>query len=90
MHKSIVVALASLFAMNVAFAQATPATPATPAAPAAKAEEKKDMKAAAKADKKAGDCEARAVSKKDGKPLHGAAKNAFMKKCQADAKKAAK
>ena len=32
----------------------------------------------------AGDCEAKAVSK-DGKPLAGAAKNSFMKKCAADA-----
>ena len=30
-----------------------------------------------------GDCAARAVSK-EGKPLHGAAKTAFMKKCEAD------
>jgi hypothetical protein len=33
----------------------------------------------------AADCTARAVTK-DGKPLAGAAKNAFMKKCEADAK----
>jgi hypothetical protein len=32
----------------------------------------------------AGDCEAKAVSK-DGKPLAGAAKSSFMKKCEADA-----
>ena len=31
------------------------------------------------------DCEAKAVSK-DGKPLAGAAKTSFMKKCEADAK----
>ena len=31
------------------------------------------------------DCEAKAVSK-DGKPLAGAAKSSFMKKCEADAK----
>lgn len=31
------------------------------------------------------DCEAKAVSK-DGKPLHGAAKNASVKKCMGDAK----
>jgi hypothetical protein len=29
------------------------------------------------------DCEAKALSK-EGKPLHGAAKNAFMKKCTGD------
>ena len=50
---------------------ATPAA-AAPSAPAAKAA--------------AGDCEAKAVSK-DGKPLAGAAKTSFMKKCEADAKK---
>ncbi len=33
----------------------------------------------------AGDCEAKAVSKKTGKPLAGAAKKTFMKKCVADA-----
>ncbi|MBI5005560.1 MAG: hypothetical protein HZB95_00395 [Nitrosomonadales bacterium] len=33
-------------------------------------------------------CEAKAVSK-DGKPLAGAAKNAFMKKCEKDAVSAA-
>ncbi|MEY2952711.1 MAG: hypothetical protein RLZZ401_798 [Pseudomonadota bacterium] len=33
-------------------------------------------------------CEAKAVSK-EGKPLAGAARNAFMKKCEADAKPAA-
>jgi hypothetical protein len=31
-------------------------------------------------------CEAKAVSKA-GKPLYGSAKNSFMKKCEADAKK---
>lgn len=34
------------------------------------------------------DCAAKAVSK-DGKPLAGAAKNSFMKKCEADSKGAA-
>ena len=33
------------------------------------------------------DCESKAVSK-EGKPLAGAAKNSFMKKCEADAKAA--
>ena len=36
----------------------------------------------------ASDCEAKAVSK-TGKPLAGAAKTAFLKKCEADAKKSA-
>ena len=32
------------------------------------------------------ECEAKALSK-DGKPLYGAAKDAFIKMCEADAKK---
>ena len=32
-------------------------------------------------------CEARALSK-DGKPLSGAARNSFIRKCEEDAKKA--
>jgi len=36
----------------------------------------------------ASDCEAKAVSK-DGKPLAGAAKTTFIKKCEADTKSAA-
>lgn len=32
-----------------------------------------------------GDCEARAVNKKTGKPLAGAAKKSFMKKCATEA-----
>ena len=36
----------------------------------------------------AGDCEAKAVSK-TGKPLHGAAKTAFIKKCEREAGAAA-
>ena len=35
----------------------------------------------------AGDCEAKAVGK-DGKPLSGEARNAFVKKCEGDAKAA--
>ncbi len=67
MKKIFSTALIGLFAMNLAYAQA-PAAPAAPtAAPAAVAA--------------AGDCEAKAVSK-SGKPLAGAAKTAFMKKCQ--------
>lgn len=62
MYKLISIVAASLFAANLAFAQA--------AAPAA------------------GDCEAKAVSKA-GKPLAGAAKAAFMKKCERENKPAA-
>lgn len=72
MNKLIVTAVATLFAANLAFAQApaakSEAKPAAPSMPAATA-------AAA-----GGDCEAQAVDK-NGKPLHGAAKSAFMKKC---------
>jgi hypothetical protein len=57
MKKLVTLAVASLFAANLAFAQPS-------AAPA-------------------GNCESRAVSK-EGKPLHGAAKAAFMKKCVHD------
>ena len=83
MNKLIVTAVATLFAANLAFAQA-------PAAPA-KIEAKPAAAAAAPAAPSApaaaagGDCETQAVGK-NGKPLHGAAKNAFMKKCTGDAK----
>lgn len=70
MKKIFSTALIGLFAMNLAYAQA----PAAPAAPAA---------APAAVAVAAGDCEAKAVSKA-GKPLAGAAKTAFMKKCQGD------
>lgn len=72
MNKFFASALVALFAVNMAYAQA-PATPASPAAPAAAAPA-------------AGDCAAKAVSK-SGKPLAGAAKTAFIKKCEADAAK---
>ena len=91
MNKLIAVAITALFAANVALAApekaaAAPAAPAAaapakaapapaPAAAPAKAAE------AAKPAAAANDCEAKAVSK-DGKPLHGAAKAASMKKCQ--------
>lgn len=71
MNKLIVTAVATLFAASLAFAQA----------PAAKGDAKPaaapSMPAAAAA---GGDCEAQAVDK-NGKPLHGAARSAFMKKC---------
>lgn len=71
MNKLLVTALASLFAANLAFAQA-PAKGDAKNAPAAAP----SMPAAAAP----GDCESKAVDK-NGKPLHGAAKAAFMKKC---------
>lgn len=93
MNKLIVTALTLLFAAGV-HAQAPAAAPAKPAAPAAKpavmapaAKPAEAPKAAAatKAPKAAaGSCEAKAVSKA-GKPLHGAAKGAFMKKCEKEA-----
>lgn len=77
MHKLITLALVSFFAANVALAQTPAAAPAKPATPAV-----------APAAAPAGGCEARAVSAA-GKPLHGAAKAAFMKKCQKDMPSAA-
>jgi len=80
MKKPLTVALSALFVTGVVLAQGHPANfarpvdfPAKTAEPAKKAE--------------AGKCEARAVGK-DGKPLSGDAKTAFMKKCEADAKAA--
>jgi hypothetical protein len=58
-----------------------PATPAAPAAPATKAEP-------AGASTAANGCEAKAVGK-DGKPLAGAAKKSFLKKCEQESKGAA-
>ena len=79
MNKFAIVALTSLFAANLVFAQA--AAPAKPAAaPAATPAPATAPTVAAPA---AGGCEAKALSK-DGKPLHGAAKSAFMKKCNMD------
>ncbi|HEX6733228.1 MAG TPA: hypothetical protein VF096_00330 [Azonexus sp.] len=97
MNKILASILVTLFAANVAYAQA-PAAPAAPAAaPAAagceaKAMDKngKPLAGAAKASfmkKCEGNsmmaaCEAKAIDK-NGKPLAGAAKNSFMKKCEA-------
>ena len=74
MSKLIACAIASLFAASIAFAQtpsgSTKPAPATPAAVTKPA---------------AADCASKAVGK-DGKPLAGAAKGSFMKKCEAEAK----
>ncbi|HEY8856772.1 MAG TPA: PsiF family protein [Rugosibacter sp.] len=59
MNRRLLIILASLFAANVALAQAPGAAPATTSTR---------------------NCESGAVSKA-GKPLHGAAKAAYMKKC---------
>lgn len=71
MMKQIVAVLGTaFFSAGLAYAQATaPAAPAKPAAPAA-------VVAAP-----AANCEAQAVSK-SGKPLSGAAKTSFIKKCE--------
>jgi glucose/arabinose dehydrogenase len=83
MNKSFGVFLAALFSASLAYAQATaPATPATPAAPA------KPSMPSASAKPAASNCEAQAVSK-SGKPLAGAAKASFMKKCEAGGTSAA-
>jgi hypothetical protein len=94
MRKFISIALSSLFAASVFFAQvAVAATPSAPAASPCEAKavskDGKPLVGAAKASsiKK---CEADAVAAsgcagkaldKNGKPLAGAAKNSFMKKC---------
>jgi glucose/arabinose dehydrogenase len=96
MNKLIAAALVSLFAVNVAFAQAAAPAAKPEANPAAAAPAKIDAKAApAKAEAKtaeapvaAGSCEEKAVGK-NGKKLSGAAKNSFMKKCEKDSQTAA-
>ena len=92
MRNLIVVAIASLFVANLAFADASCEAKAVskdgkPLAGAAKAASiKKCEKESATAAPAASSCEAKAVSKA-GKPLAGAAKAAFIKKCEAEAKK---
>jgi hypothetical protein len=89
MRNLIIVALATLFTANVAFAADASceakavSKDGKPLAGAAKAASIKKCEAAAPA---APSCEAKAVSK-EGKPLAGAAKAASIKKCEADAKK---
>ena len=90
------VALATLFASNLAFAAETCESKAVskagkPLAGAAKTAfmkkceaDKAPGAAPAAAPKMASGCADKAVSKA-GKPLAGAAKTAFMKKCEADA-----
>jgi hypothetical protein len=85
MHKFIIAALASLFAVNVALAQGAPAPAAQPEAkPAAAAPAKPEAKPAevvpAPAPAPASGCEAKAAEKK----LAGAAKASFVKKCEKD------
>ncbi len=85
MHKLIAAAFVSIFAVNVAFAQAAapaakPEAKSAAAAPA-KAEEKKPEAKTAEAAKDGAGCEEKAVDK-NGKKLAGAAKNSFIKKCE--------
>ena len=92
MRNLILVAIATLFVANIAFADASCEAKAVskdgkPLAGAAKAASiKKCEKDAAAAAPAAPSCADKAVSK-DGKPLAGAAKAASIKKCEADAKK---
>jgi hypothetical protein len=89
MKKLAVIAIATLFAANVAFAQSCEEKAVgkngKPLAGAAKtAFVKKCEGDKAAPSPAAAACAEKAVSKA-GKPLAGAAKNAFMKKCEADA-----
>lgn len=70
--KKLILALAASLLAAGAFAQAPQKMPEGKAAPVAAA-----------ANAASGDCEAKAVSK-SGKPLAGAAKSAFVKKCMQD------
>lgn len=90
MLKFAAVAIAALFATNIAFAEGDCAAKAVDKngkalAGAAKNSFMKKCEAEAKA-AAAPTCEAKAVDK-NGKALAGAAKNSFMKKCEAEAKK---
>lgn len=89
MKKNLALALAGLFSMNLAFAQA----PAADCEARAVGKNGKPLVGAAKASfmkkcqgEAGSGCEAKAVDK-NGKPLAGAAKASFMKKCEADAAK---
>ena len=73
MTKLVSAVLVGLFASSVALADIPPAAPTTP------------FPAAATPAVAPSDCEAKAVSK-NGKPLAGAAKKSFMKKCEESAK----
>ncbi len=88
MRKLILVALASLFAANLAFADANCESKAVdkngkPLAGAAKTSFMKKCEKDSASSASSG-CEAKALDK-NGKPLKGAAKNSFMKKCEKDA-----
>lgn len=74
MKRFCVIAVAAMLSVGVAYAQtAAPAVAAKPAAPAAVTQSASS------------DCEAKAVGK-NGKPLSGAAKSSFVKKCEGGGK----
>lgn len=83
MKKLFIAAVASLFAVNLAFADCAGDAAAKKLAGAAKASFMKKCEAGAKsaAPVAVGDCAAKAAAKK----LHGAAKTSFVKKCEKDA-----
>lgn len=85
MNRLIAFALSAIFSIGVALAQGHPANFARPVDFPAKTDEA--GKAADAAKRAASLCEAKAVGK-DGKPLSGEAKNAFIRKCEGDAKAA--
>ncbi|GLU31186.1 hypothetical protein [Trinickia caryophylli] len=96
LKKSALVAIAAVFAVTLAHAQASATAGAAPDSCEAKAVGKngKPLAGAAKAsflkkckaDTVAKACETKAVGS-NGKPLAGAAKASFVKKCKADAAK---
>jgi hypothetical protein len=77
LNKFVVAAIAGMFAVGMAHAQASGSMAASGAA------------AAAGTTAAGGDCESQAIGK-DGKALKGAAKSSFVKKCKADKMKSAK
>ena len=81
MNRLIAFALSALLSTGVALAQGHPANFARPVDFPAKAAE--PAKAADAAKRAASHCEAKAVGK-DGKPLSGEARNAFIRKCEGD------
>jgi hypothetical protein len=75
LNKFVLAAIAGMFAVGMAHAQASGVMAASGAPAAAAAA--------------GGDCDSQAIGK-NGKPLAGAAKNSFVKKCKADKMKSAK
>ena len=70
----IAVAIAGMLTAGMAYAQQTQGAPGAPATPGTGATSEAMPSSSS-------DCEAKAVDK-NGKPLAGAAKNSFMKKCE--------